>query len=212
VEEEEEEKEEEDNSHNTKDEPSAKRKKLSDGDDEERAHIELFEEQIEVKKQKIAKACEEIKQRLHLSYDASSLAETGPLVGREEEETVLKQFWERTVVQNVSGAIYISGAPGTGKTASVSRLLREKTMTSSSSSSSSLADPFLFFFFNCMSLKQSTEIFQALSELFRSKHHNQYNGRFIEKSEGNDSTDKQHHLLLSLESYFTFQRDNDPLV
>ncbi|KAK9712171.1 AAA ATPase [Basidiobolus ranarum] len=47
------------------------------------------------------------------------------LVGREEEREVLIHFWDEHVTGNKPGCLYISGSPGTGKTALLSQLCEE---------------------------------------------------------------------------------------
>ncbi|ORY03274.1 P-loop containing nucleoside triphosphate hydrolase protein [Basidiobolus meristosporus CBS 931.73] len=47
------------------------------------------------------------------------------LVGREEERVVLMRFWYEHVVRSSPGCLYISGSPGTGKTALLNQLCTE---------------------------------------------------------------------------------------
>ncbi|ORY01754.1 cell division control protein Cdc6 [Basidiobolus meristosporus CBS 931.73] len=49
----------------------------------------------------------------------------GQLVGREEEREVLLHFWDEHITGNKPGCLYISGSPGTGKTALLSQLCEE---------------------------------------------------------------------------------------
>lgn len=45
------------------------------------------------------------------------------LVGREKEESEIEKFITDRIKEKKSGSMYISGAPGTGKTAVVSHIL-----------------------------------------------------------------------------------------
>ncbi|KAI9209028.1 P-loop containing nucleoside triphosphate hydrolase protein [Polychytrium aggregatum] len=47
------------------------------------------------------------------------------LIGREHERSALSQFWSDHVLAGVAGSLYISGYPGTGKTALVEEIMRE---------------------------------------------------------------------------------------
>lgn len=47
------------------------------------------------------------------------------LVGRVEERKVITNFWKQTVISGKSGSIYISGCPGTGKTALLDEIIRD---------------------------------------------------------------------------------------
>ncbi|KAJ3289005.1 AAA ATPase [Borealophlyctis nickersoniae] len=47
------------------------------------------------------------------------------LVGRSMERQVITKFWEDHVLEGVAGALYISGCPGTGKTALLEEILRD---------------------------------------------------------------------------------------
>lgn len=47
------------------------------------------------------------------------------LLSREAERASIRSFLEETVLQSVPGSLYISGAPGTGKTACLNCVLQE---------------------------------------------------------------------------------------
>ena len=84
----------------------------------------------------------------------SRSADPGPLVGREEERKVLRSFVDRSVASQKGGCIYVSGPPGTGKSALVSELCR------SLGSAASLKTLYI----NCMSAKSSKDVYDKLIE------------------------------------------------
>lgn len=47
------------------------------------------------------------------------------LVSREEEIKTIQKFIDKTVIQGKSGSMYISGAPGTGKTACLMKIIEQ---------------------------------------------------------------------------------------
>ena len=64
---------------------------------------------------------QEAKSMLHSNSSSS-------LVGREEEMATLRLFLEEHLDHHQPGSLYISGPPGTGKTATVTRLLEESNV------------------------------------------------------------------------------------
>ena len=80
------------------------------------------------------------------------------LVGREKELSVMKEFVSTSLLGSTPGSLYICGAPGTGKTASLTKVLDESTDLKAK-----------IIFLNCMSLRNSSSIFSKLSSLIDSK-------------------------------------------
>ncbi|CAN7995539.1 unnamed protein product [Ixodes hexagonus] len=74
------------------------------------------------------------------------------IVGREKEVALMETFLKRHLKVGSSASMYISGAPGTGKTACLSWLLETVKDTHS----------FESVFVNCMSLKNSTSIYEKI--------------------------------------------------
>uniref|UniRef100_A0A8C6WP84 Cell division control protein n=1 Tax=Neogobius melanostomus TaxID=47308 RepID=A0A8C6WP84_9GOBI len=77
------------------------------------------------------------------------------LLSRDAERTAIQAFLEEKVLQKKPGSLYISGAPGTGKTACLNCVLAE--MESELSSVQTVL-------VNCMTLRSSHAIFSLLSE------------------------------------------------
>lgn len=47
------------------------------------------------------------------------------LLSRDAERTTIRSFLQETVLQRLPGSLYVSGAPGTGKTACLNCVLQE---------------------------------------------------------------------------------------
>lgn len=78
---------------------------------------------------------------------------SGPLVGREKERQEARQFIEHLVNSSQGGCLYVSGPPGTGKSALVSEICQAvKDITKVKQS-----------FVNCMSLQNASDIFNVLA-------------------------------------------------
>ncbi|KAJ3085178.1 AAA ATPase [Quaeritorhiza haematococci] len=81
------------------------------------------------------------------------------IVGRVSERQCVLSFWEKHVLGGKPGALYISGCPGTGKTALVEEVcedMKEETK--------SAPHPVQIIKLNCMSLRNPKMIFAALLE------------------------------------------------
>ena len=63
----------------------------------------------------------------------SASVDGGTLVGRDEEREQLHDFWERHVISKKSGSLYVSGAPGVGKSALLDELLTDTKVRNSPS-------------------------------------------------------------------------------
>ncbi|XP_072318998.1 cell division control protein 6 homolog [Eucyclogobius newberryi] len=89
-----------------------------------------------------------VKQALHTAVPER-------LLSRDTERTTIQQFLEEKVLQKKPGSLYISGAPGTGKTACLNCVLHEMKSQLSSVQTVTV---------NCMSLRSSHGIFSLVSE------------------------------------------------
>ena len=75
-------------------------------------------------------------------------------MGREKELSVMKEFVSTSLLGSTPGSLYICGAPGTGKTACLTKVLDECTDLKAK-----------MIVLNCMSLRNSSAIFSKLSSL-----------------------------------------------
>jgi cell division control protein 6 len=93
------------------------------------------------------------------------------LVGRAEERRVIQEFWAESVEAEAAGSLYISGnglfynahdfigVPGTGKTALLNEIMKEKKLE---------PRKVRVFSVNCMSLKEPKQIFSLMASEFSS--------------------------------------------
>ncbi|KAK1249118.1 hypothetical protein MKX07_002634 [Trichoderma sp. CBMAI-0711] len=79
-------------------------------------------------------------------------AEPGQLVGREAEREQLTAFLDRVSTSSPGGCIYISGPPGTGKSAMITSLTRKYSEVDGVRSA----------YVNCMSIKSSKDLYHTL--------------------------------------------------
>ncbi|XP_072239990.1 cell division control protein 6 homolog [Leuresthes tenuis] len=89
-----------------------------------------------------------VKQALHTAIPERFLS-------RESEQASIRSFLEEKVLQHRAGSLYISGAPGTGKTACLNCVLQEMRAELSSVQTVTV---------NCMSLRSSHAIFPLLAD------------------------------------------------
>ncbi|KAI0385760.1 cell division control protein Cdc6 [Hypomontagnella monticulosa] len=82
----------------------------------------------------------------------SRSADPGQLIGREEERGQLKAFLQRCSTPNPSGCIYVSGPPGTGKSAMVNEVTQELVEMQIVKKA----------YVNCMSVKSSKDLYATL--------------------------------------------------
>ncbi|KAM7209088.1 cell division control protein 18 [Naviculisporaceae sp. PSN 640] len=86
----------------------------------------------------------------------SRSADPGQLIGRDEERAQLKGFLDRCATTKPSGCLYVSGPPGTGKSALVNEVTQEVVTESSGTIKKA--------YINCMSIKSSKDLYITLLE------------------------------------------------
>ncbi|KND89518.1 Cell division control protein 18 [Tolypocladium ophioglossoides CBS 100239] len=79
-------------------------------------------------------------------------AEPGQLIGRESEREQLTKFLGRCSSASPNGCLYVSGAPGTGKSAMITEMTREYAGREGVRSA----------YINCMSIKSSKDLYSTL--------------------------------------------------
>lgn len=79
-------------------------------------------------------------------------SETEELPGREEELAKLQEFFQKHLEQGSSGSLYVSGPPGTGKTASLFKIMRQ----------SDLKSKLKIVYINCTSMKSAAAIYAKI--------------------------------------------------
>lgn len=79
-------------------------------------------------------------------------AEPGQLVGRDEERLQLTTFLQRCSSDSPNGCLYVSGPPGTGKSAMITGLIQDYTQM----------DGVKSVYINCMSVKSSKDLYTTL--------------------------------------------------
>ncbi|XP_053308954.1 cell division control protein 6 homolog [Spea bombifrons] len=89
-----------------------------------------------------------------LAKQALNTAIPERLLAREKETSVIQTFLKDHVVGEKPGSLYISGAPGTGKTACLNKLLQENKDLKDCKT----------VYINCMSLRSSQAVFPAIAE------------------------------------------------
>ncbi|KAI1412560.1 cell division control protein Cdc6 [Hypoxylon sp. FL1857] len=86
----------------------------------------------------------------------SRSADPGQLIGRDEEHSQISRFLQRCSEPNPSGCIYVSGPPGTGKSAMVNEVTQELAETGTVKKA----------YINCMSIKSSKDLYGTLLDQF----------------------------------------------
>ncbi|KAL2757569.1 hypothetical protein ACRALDRAFT_1079740 [Sodiomyces alcalophilus JCM 7366] len=84
-------------------------------------------------------------------------ADPGQLIGREAERQQLVKFAERSSSSSPGGCLYVSGPPGTGKSAMVKEVTQRWLETSETSNVRHV-------FVNCMSIEHSRDLYHTLLE------------------------------------------------
>ncbi|KYK55597.1 cell division control protein Cdc6 [Drechmeria coniospora] len=79
-------------------------------------------------------------------------AEPGQLIGRESERSQLAAFLDRCSSDSPHGCLYVSGAPGTGKSAMITEMTKQGPERAGVRSA----------FINCMSIKSSKDLYTTL--------------------------------------------------
>ncbi|KAI1210041.1 cell division control protein Cdc6 [Annulohypoxylon truncatum] len=82
----------------------------------------------------------------------SRSADPGQLIGRDDERAQLKEFLQRCSKSNPGGCIYVSGPPGTGKSAMVNEVTQELVEKGTVKKA----------YINCMSIKSSKDLYGTL--------------------------------------------------
>ncbi|KAK3356160.1 P-loop containing nucleoside triphosphate hydrolase protein [Neurospora tetraspora] len=90
----------------------------------------------------------------------SRSADPGELIGRDEEREKLNTFLDRCTTAHPSGCLYVSGPPGTGKSAIVN-----KVTDKFASETSTVRKAYI----NCMSIKSSKDLYVTLLDQLVSK-------------------------------------------
>ncbi|KAK8090049.1 cell division control protein 18 [Apiospora hydei] len=85
----------------------------------------------------------------------SRSSDPGQLVGRDDERHQLREFIGRCSTAKPSGCIYVSGPPGTGKSAMVNEITQEVVKSHSVKKA----------YINCMSIKSSKDLYATLLDL-----------------------------------------------
>ncbi|KAL7789428.1 P-loop containing nucleoside triphosphate hydrolase protein [Trichoderma ceciliae] len=132
-------------------------------------------------------------------------AEPGQLVGREAEREQLTAFLDRVSTSSPGGCIYISGPPGTGKSAMITN------MTKTYSERDGVRSAYV----NCMSIKSSKDLYHTLlaalgeegSDLSEAKAISSLQKMFLSKAKSSSTylvtlDEIDHILTLDLESLY----------
>ncbi|KAH8675322.1 cell division control protein 18 [Xylariales sp. PMI_506] len=85
----------------------------------------------------------------------SRSADPGTLIGRDAERKQLRSFLDRCAKTQPGGCLYVSGPPGTGKSAMVNEMTEEAAQTFSVKKA----------YINCMSIKSSKDLYATLWDL-----------------------------------------------
>ena len=82
------------------------------------------------------------------------------LIGRGDEREQMLSFWKNHVLANKPGCLYISGMPGTGKTAMLTEVMRRMDDDIMALRSHRVSTVVV----NCMSVREPKQIYQKLIE------------------------------------------------
>lgn len=86
----------------------------------------------------------------------SRSADPGQLVGRDTERAKIREFLDRCQKSRPNGCLYVSGPPGTGKSAMINEITTQVVTESSSIRKA---------YINCMSIKSSKDLYTNLLDL-----------------------------------------------
>lgn len=81
-------------------------------------------------------------------------ADSGPIIGRQKEREELHGFIAKATGVEPGGCLYVSGPPGTGKSALVGEVCEEHRASDSATK---------FAYVNCMSVKRASDVYQQLN-------------------------------------------------
>ncbi|KAM7207029.1 cell division control protein 18 [Rhypophila sp. PSN 637] len=109
----------------------------------------------------------------------SRSADPGQLIGRDEERTKLRGFLHRCTMAKPGGCLYVSGPPGTGKSALVNEVTQEVVAESTGAIKKA--------YINCMSIKSSKDLYLTLLD--------QLGGEDLELSESDLATSLQKLII-----------------
>ncbi|KAI8982046.1 P-loop containing nucleoside triphosphate hydrolase protein [Mycotypha africana] len=84
------------------------------------------------------------------------------LIGREEERNYMMTFWKKHVLNNQPGGLYISGMPGTGKTAMLNEIMRNQESAHRSLKTHTVKVAVV----NCMTITEPKMVYSTLLERF----------------------------------------------
>ncbi|KAM7211236.1 cell division control protein [Rhypophila decipiens] len=110
----------------------------------------------------------------------SRSADPGQLIGRDEERTKLRGFLHRCTTAKPGGCLYVSGPPGTGKSALVNEVTQEVVAASTGGAIKKA-------YINCMSIKSSKDLYLTLL--------GQLGGEDLELSESDLATSLQKLIM-----------------
>lgn len=108
-----------------------------------------------------AKAPENLYQKAKAVFRRTAIPSR--LIGRGDERKQMMDFWKNHVLENQPGCLYISGMPGTGKTAmltEVMRLVEDDVLALRSHKVKTVV-------VNCMSVREPKQIYTKLVEELR---------------------------------------------
>ncbi|KAI7858125.1 P-loop containing nucleoside triphosphate hydrolase protein, partial [Circinella umbellata] len=80
------------------------------------------------------------------------------LIGRSQERERMVQFWTNHVLSNKPGCLYVSGSPGTGKTAMLTEIIRSFQSTMEELDTHQVKEVMI----NCMSIREPKGIYSKL--------------------------------------------------
>ncbi|XP_055607953.1 cell division control protein 6 homolog [Uranotaenia lowii] len=106
------------------------------------------------KKQTTSPGRKKVGEKMSDEVDEISISAVKSLPERERETAELAKYIEDVLEEKGSGSVYISGPPGTGKTATLTRIISEKK----------LAGKFKMVYVNCTSISTAGSIYKKICE------------------------------------------------
>jgi Cdc6-like AAA superfamily ATPase len=117
--------------------------------------------------------------------NALHLSTPGTLIAREEQLNEVYSWLDERLKGRLAGSIYISGAPGTGKTAVVLQSIQQ--WIDNNSAKTKGPQPLYQLVINCMSLGSPTEIYEQMAPIILVN----------KKTEGSSTKEKVFNKLMS---------------